>query len=116
MMWMGKVSGIAALAVGALFVALAAASFAWSIGLLAVLLTGVLLLIGGFRTLRRMSGGLRLLSGAWGMAAGLMLYVLSQPGSLQSLFADFGGSAYVMIALACVTLAGLALTVLHKEK
>lgn len=69
-----------------------------------------LLLLGGFRTLRKMSGGLRLLSGAWGVAAGVLSLPLTGAGA-QGAAPDTGG-----IALFVLSLAGVALTVLHKEQ
>jgi peptidoglycan/LPS O-acetylase OafA/YrhL len=64
------------------------------------------LLVGGFRTLRKMSGGLRLLSGAWGFAAGLLIFPLTNAQS----------PSWGEIGFALIALAGLALTVLHQEK
>lgn len=116
MMWMGKVSGIAALAMGALLIGVAALGFELEIGIFAMIVIGALLLLAGFRTLRKMSGGLRLLSGAWGLSEGFSLVPLSQAGSLSSFFEDFGPLAYAMLAITLVSAACLALTVLHKEK
>lgn len=116
MMWMGKVSGIAALAMGVLLIGVAVVGFDLEIGIFAMIVIGALLLLAGFRTLRKMSGGLRLLSGAWGLAAGFSLVPLAQAGAFASFFADFGPLAYAMLAITLISAACLALTVLHKEK
>lgn len=113
---MGKVSAIAALCVGALFVGFAALNFRADLAVLAAMTTGVLLLVGGARTLRKMSGGLRLLAGAWGLAAGLLVMPYAQSGSLRNFMTDLGLAAYAFIALSAIAAIGLALTVLHKEK
>jgi hypothetical protein len=63
-----------------------------------------------------MSGGLRLLSGAWGLSAGYSLVPLAQAGNLASFFDDFGPLANAMLAITLISAACLALTVLHKEK
>lgn len=116
MMWMGKTSGIAALAMGALLIGVALMGFGLEIGIFAMIVIGALLLLAGFRTLRKMSGGLRLLSGAWGLSAGYSLVPLAQAGNLTTFFDDFGPLAYAMLAITLVSAACLALTVLHKEK
>lgn len=112
MTWFGTVSAWAALAIGALFGVNAYFQFATGVGGWVYVGTALLLLIGGFRTLRKMSGGLRLLAGAWGFAAGLLMMpiVVAQgaPSTLARL--SIGETAFLLVALA-----GLALTVLHKE-
>lgn len=116
MMWMGKVSGITALAMGIVLLGVAVLGFELEIGIFAMIVIGALLLLAGFRTLRKMSGGLRLLSGAWGLSAGFSLVPLAQAGSLLTFFDDFGALAYAMLAVTLTSAACLALTVLHKEK
>ena len=116
MMWMGKVSAITALAMGTLLIVVAVLGFELEIGIFAMIAIGALLLLAGFRTLRKMSGGLRLLSGAWGLSSGYSLVPLAQAGDLQSFFDDFGPLAYAMLGVTLVSSACLALTVLHKEK
>jgi hypothetical protein len=106
MMWMGRLSGWAALAMGSLFAVNAYFQFATGVMAWAHVAAALGLLVGGFRTLRQMSGGLRLLSGAWGFAAGLLIFPLT-----VSQNASWGEIGFALIALA-----GLALTVLHKEK
>ena len=113
MTWFGTVSAWTALAIGALFGVNAYFQFASGVGGWVYLGTALLLLIGGFRTLRKMSGGLRLLAGAWGFAAGLLMMPLvvaqGAPSMLSRL--SIGETSFLLIALL-----GLALTVLHKER
>jgi hypothetical protein len=113
MTWFGTVSAWAALAMGALFGVNAYFQFATGVGGWVYLGTALLLLVGGFRTLRKMSGGLRLLAGAWGFAAGLLMmpFVVAQgaPSTLARL--SIGETSFLLVALG-----GLALTVLHKER
>jgi hypothetical protein len=110
MTWFGMVSACAALAMGALFGV--NSYFQFATGVSGWIYAGVaaLLLLGGFRTLRKMSGGLRLLAGAWGLAAGVMSLPLMAERPPEAAL-DTGG-----IAMFAVSLAGLALTVLHKEQ
>jgi hypothetical protein len=113
MTWFGTVSAWGALAMGALFGVNAYFQFATGVGGWVYAGTAVLLLLGGFRTLRKLSGGLRLLAGAWGFAAGLLMMpiVVAQgaPSTLSRL--STGETSFLLVALA-----GLALTVLHKER
>ncbi|MGE0741694.1 MAG: hypothetical protein AB7O98_10150 [Hyphomonadaceae bacterium] len=112
-MWMGKVSAWGALAMGALFAVNAAVQFATGVASWIYVGTALALLIGGFRTLRKMSGGLRLLAGAWGFAAGLLMLPFTVAQATPSAWEriDVGALVFTLVALA-----GLALTVLHKEK
>lgn len=83
--------------------------FATGVGGWIYLITALALLLGGFRTLRKMSGGLRVLTGAWGIAARVLsLSLIGQ--RLEEAALDIGG-----IALFAISLAGVALTVQHKE-
>jgi hypothetical protein len=110
MTWFGTVSAWAALAMSALFGVNAYFQFATGVGWWIYALTAAALLLGGFRTLRKMSGGLRLLAGAWGLAAGVLsLPIMNQPPAEAAI--DTSG-----IALFAVSVAGVALTVLHKER
>ena len=111
MMWMGKVSAWAAVAIGVLFGALAVMSWDWQSPVVPALniVCALLLLIAAFRTLRKMSGGLRLLCGAWGLVAGLSIERFLAMG-------DAGFWSQLVAAIALASIAGLALTVLHKEK
>ncbi len=120
---MGKISAWGAAAFGLLFAALAALQFGWGLTPWLVAGTAVLLLLGSLRTLRQMSGGLRLLSGAWGLAAGVLLQSYStlappSPTLHDSYYVVFDPSwtAWLFAALPFIALAGLALTVLHKEQ
>lgn len=123
MMWMGRVSGWAALGMGALFAT--AAAFELSAGVVewTAMLAGALLLTGSWRTLRRESGGLRLLCGAWGFAAGLLspIFQPSTPPSswelaLHDTYYVMSQHGWLPALVFALCLTGLALTVLHKEK
>lgn len=117
MTWFGTVSAWAAALVGALYAAYAALQFSWGDVPWVTMLSAALLLMGAYRTLRKMSGGLRLLCGAWGLSAGLMML------PLVPAHGDGGEGSYALgnwigllaLALPLVSLAGLALTVTHKE-
>lgn len=120
MMWMGKVSAWGALAVGSLFAVNAYFQFATGVSSWVYAGTAVLLVIGGYRTLRQMSGGLRLLAGAWGLAAGVNLapFVMG-PGpeadNANTYSVDLA-TGWLVLFLQLLPLVGLALTVLHKER
>lgn len=121
MMWMGRVSGFAALAMGALFAAAAAFALTSGVVVWTAMLGGALLLMGGWRTLRRESGGLRLLCGAWGFAAGMATTALlpaPQPpsGSRHDTYFVVSQYDWLPALVFALCLIGLALTVLHKEK
>jgi hypothetical protein len=109
----GMVSAWAALAMAALFSVNAYFQFATGVAAWIHVATALGLLVGGFRTLRKMSGGLRLLAGAWGFAAGLMSMPLVVAQNAPSVWArlSIGELAFLIAALV-----GLALTVLHKER
>lgn len=111
MTWFGTVSAWAAVAVGLFFGALTAMSLDWQSPAVPLLngACALLLLVAAFRTLRKMSGGLRLLCGAWGLVAGLSVERLLA-------FGDFNVWAQMVAATAAVAFVGLALTVLHKEQ
>lgn len=109
MMWMGKVSAWAALLAGAVFAVNAYFQFATGVAGWVYAATALALIVASYRTLRKMSGGLRLLAGAWGLAAGLLLLPLTTSRDTGAAF-DAGGLIFALIALV-----GLALTVLHKE-
>jgi len=117
MMWMGRLSAITAFAMGAFFAGFAVLQLSWSVLSWQLMLGAALLMTGAFRTLTGMSGGLRLLCGAWGFAAGLSL----APGG--ALVPASEGYAIVnmiaglmIIAVPIISLGGLALTVLHMER
>jgi len=103
---MGMVAAWGALAMAALFAVNAYVQFSTGAAGWAYAGAAIALAFGGFRTLRKMSGGLRLLAGAWGFAAALLL-----PPNF-----DVAGQSPLAIALVLVAFAGVALTVLHKEK
>jgi hypothetical protein len=111
MMWMGLVSAWGALAMAALFAANAYFPFATGVGGWIYAATALALGAGGFRTLRKMSGGLRLLAGAWGFAAGLLLLPLSVARGSPVAGLGVGEGSFIAAALA-----GLVLTVLHQER
>ena len=108
----GTVSAWMAMVMGALFAVNAYFQFATGVAGWIYVATALGLLVGGYRTLKKMSGGLRLLSGAWGFAAGLLMlpYTVAQTSGFDRSF-DIGA-----LVIALIALAGLALTVLHKEK
>lgn len=108
MMWMGLVSAWGALAMAAVFAANAYFQFATGVPAWVHVGAALGLALGGFRTLRKMSGGLRLLSGAWGFAAGLLMLPLTVARETPL---SVGEIAFIAAALA-----GLALTVLHQER
>lgn len=121
MMWMGLVSAWGALAVAALFAMNAYFQFAKGVSGWIDAGVAVLLLIGGFRTLRKMSGGLRLLAGAWGLAAGVWLAPLvmgPDPTIVDNpnIYSVDATTSLVVRALQLLPLVGLALTVLHQER
>lgn len=103
---MEKISAWAALAMAAMFAV--NAYFQFVTGVSGLLYVGVALILasGAFRTLRKMSGGLRLLCGAWGVTLGLLAAPLPNATNATPL-----EIAFVLIALA-----GLTMTVMHKEK
>ncbi len=113
MMWMGLVSAWAALAMAALFAVNAYFQFATGVGGWIYAATALALGAGGFRTLRKMSGGLRLLAGAWGFAAGLLMLPLTVAQGSRTPLAGLSAGEMIFIAAA---LLGLALTVLHQER
>ncbi|MBC7770080.1 MAG: hypothetical protein H7124_14955 [Phycisphaerales bacterium] len=110
MMWMGKASAWMALAVGALFGVNADFQFATGVPGWIYIATAIALIVASYRTLRKMSGGLRLLAGAWGFAGGLLALPFTVPQNSAQLF-DAGALVLFLVAFA-----GLALTVLHKER
>lgn len=109
MTWFGTVSAWGAVAMALMFAVNAYFQFATGVGGWIYAVVAIALALGGFRTLRKMSGGLRLLAGAWGLSAGVLALPLMSV-RLAEAATDAGG-----IALFAVSLAGLALTVLHKE-
>lgn len=111
MMWMGKVSAMAAIAAGVLLAALAILSWDGSSVIMPAInaASAGLLLAAAVRTLRKQSGGLRLLCGAWGLTAGLSVERLLGFDAIHFW-------SLLVAGLAAVSIGGLALTVLHKEK
>lgn len=95
-----------ALAIAASLIAQRASAVFGAIGPAAAI---ALLGLGAFRTLTARSGGLRLLAGAWGVAAGLAWYAPSYD------FPDFVPGAVAIGAPVLVSAIGLALVILHKE-
>lgn len=111
-MWMGKLSAWMAVAMGALFAVNAYFQFATGVSGWIYAATALALLTGGYRTVRKLSGGLRLLAGAWGFAAGLLMLPHTVPQAAgYDAFRDIGALIMLLVALA-----GLALTVFHKER
>lgn len=117
MTWFGPVSAWSAGVIGLMMLGLAALQYSWGIVTWAPALAATLLLIGCFRTLRGMSGGLRLLAGAWGVVMGLMgMPVAPADPSLSYSVTPDWALLMPIIALPWIAVAGLALTVLHKER
>lgn len=117
MTWFGTVSAWAAAVVGVAFALLAAMQFYTGLVPWLTMLSAALLMTGAFRTLRKMSGGLRLLCGAWGFTAAF-LFAGSRTMALMIVIPDNTPEAVivaVMTGAPLLALAGLALTVLHKE-
>ncbi|MEZ5994314.1 MAG: hypothetical protein R3C25_01025 [Hyphomonadaceae bacterium] len=107
---MAKISAWLALcAVGAMAAALAMSGTP-QISTIGPIAAGLMLALGAYRTLRSLSGGLRLLCGAWGVAAGLAWYAPSYN------FPDMIPAPLAIGAPVLVSALGLALVVLHKEK
>ena len=108
--WLGLATAVALALVHTLLV-LQGPSF-WPF-LLIDYIAAALLAVGAVRTLRKQKGGLRLLSAAWGFTAGLAWMVAANaiaPGAAQP-----AALVAAKLALVAAALAGMALTVLHKE-
>jgi hypothetical protein len=107
---MAKISAwMAVLAAAAIAVSLAMSGVS-EFGALGPILAAALLALGAFRTLKAMSGGLRLLCGAWGLALGLAWYAPAYN------FPDFMPGMLAVGAPVLASVIGLALVVLHKEQ
>lgn len=117
MTWFGTASAWAAAVAGVALAFLGAVQFNAGVVPWLTVLSGALLMMGAFRTLRKMSGGLRLLCGAWGFTAAF-LFAAAHTMALTIVVPDGAPDAVVngaMLALPLIALLGLALTVLHKE-
>jgi len=101
---------LALLVASAIAVALALEARSLEFGAIGPALAASLLVVGAQRTLTAKSGGLRLLCGAWGAAAGLAWYAPSCN------FPDIVPAILAVTAPVLVSAIGLALVVLHKEK
>jgi hypothetical protein len=107
---MAKTSAwMAVLAAAAIAASLAVNGVA-DIGAIGPIAAAALLGLGAFRTLKAMSGGLRLLCGAWGIATGLAWYAPSYDAP------DFVPGPLAIGAPVLICAIGLALVVLHKEQ
>jgi hypothetical protein len=107
MTWFGMASAWGAVLMAAMFAVNAYFQFATGVSYWIYAVVAAGLAFGAFRTIRKMSGGLRLLAGAWGLAAGVLMLPLIVARSTP-----LSAPEAVFIAAA---LAGLALTILHKE-
>ncbi len=123
---MGRISAVLAIVAG---IALAAAETWLNWGdwqpwpfFVVDYLAAAMLLLGGVRTLRQQSGGLRLLCGAWGFTAGMAWMAFFRTWQEAGAASDFTDTVPVTVLLALigallgVSLLGLAMTVLHREK
>jgi hypothetical protein len=111
MMWMGKVSAWGAIPIALIFLAGAFLEGAGLIGAVYAA-TAIGLLAGSYRTLNKLSGGLRLLATMWGFAAGSLAlpYIVAQTN-------QFERPHDIIVAVAIlISLFGMCFTVLHKEK
>lgn len=107
---MAKISAwMAVVAAAAIAISLAMSGVS-EFGAVGPIAAAALLALGAFRTLRAMSGGLRLLCGAWGIAFGLAWYAPAYN------FPEFVPAMLAIGAPTLVSAIGLALVVLHKEK
>lgn len=109
MTWFGAVSAWLAAAMAAMFAINAYFQFATGVSGWVYVAVAATLGLGAFRTLRKMSGGLRLLAGAWGLATGVLLlpHVMTPSGTALR-----DPLALVFLLIAVI---GLVLTVQHKE-
>ncbi len=107
---MAKMSAWMAVLVAVAIAASLAMSGKSEIGAIGPIAAAALLGLGALRTLRAMSGGLRLLCGAWGIATGLAWYAPSYDAP------DFVLGPLAIGAPVLICAIGLALVVLHKEQ
>jgi hypothetical protein len=108
---MAKISAwLALVAAAAILIAMALHGSISEFSAAGPIIAALLLCLGAWRTLNAMSGGLRLLCGAWGIATGLAWYAPAYN------FPDFVPGAIAVGAPVLVSAIGLALVVLHKEK
>lgn len=108
---MAKISAWMALAAAAVIVLSIVLRGAFSeFGVVGPIIAAIFLGLGAWRTLNAMSGGLRLLCGAWGIATGLAWYAPSYN------LPDFIPGVLAVLAPVAASAVGLALVVLHKEK
>ncbi|OQW59768.1 MAG: hypothetical protein A4S17_02415 [Proteobacteria bacterium HN_bin10] len=107
---MAKISAWMALLAAAAIAASLALGGVFEFSAVGPVAAAALLGLGAYRTLRAMSGGLRLLCGAWGVSTGLAWYAPSYN------FPDFVPGALATGAPVLLSAIGLALVVLHKEK
>ncbi len=107
---MAKISAWLAAAAAAAIVLATAPWRSFEFASIGPIAAALLLGLAAWRTLAGRSGGLRLLSGAWGLAAGLAWYAPSYN------FPDFVPLAAAITAPVLVSAIGLALVVLHKER
>jgi hypothetical protein len=101
---------LALAAAAAIVISIAMRGAITEFGAVGPIIAAILLCLGAWRTLRAMSGGLRLLCGAWGIATGIAWYAPSYN------FPAFIPGMIAVLAPVAVSAIGLALVVLHKEK
>jgi len=108
---MARISAwMAVLAAAAIAISVALNVARFEFATLGPIIAAALLCVGAWRTLKTMSGGLRLLCGAWGIACGLAWYAPSYN------FPNFVSGEVVVLAPVIISAIGLALVVLHQER
>lgn len=123
----GKISAIGAIVFGLLLAGVGLIQLSWSFysGPFFTLGLAALLILGGWRTLRKLSGGLRLLCGAWGIQVGAFVGTYLSSAIERAVNPHWGEGSYsipagilaaALVSAPLIAAAGLALAVLHKEK
>ncbi len=110
MTWFGAVSAWGAAAMAVMFAVNAYFQSATGVFSGVYIAVAAWLGLGAYLTLRKLSGGLRLLAGGWGLAAGVLLLPYATTPPDEALRASPLAAVFLLIAVI-----GLVLTVRHKE-